>query len=63
MNNTSPNGILGITFKDLEFYGTNHFIHNHGPSIRVKNSYSYLIDKIIVIICRQQIQLLKYMVM
>ena len=35
MKNTSPNGILGITFKDLEFYGTNHFIHNHGPSIRV----------------------------
>ena len=34
-HNRSPNGILGITFKDLEFYGTNYFINNYGPSIRV----------------------------
>ena len=27
--------MLGITFKDLDFYGTNHFIKNHGPSIIV----------------------------
>lgn len=34
-NNASPNGVVGVTFKDLEFHGINHFIYNRGPSIRV----------------------------
>ena len=33
--NRSPNGILGVTFKDVDFHGTNHFINNTGPSIIV----------------------------
>ena len=36
-NNTSPSGIFGVTFKDLEFYGTNYFIYNRGPSITVSH--------------------------
>ena len=36
-NNTSPSGVFGITFKDIDFYGTNYFIYNRGPSITVSH--------------------------
>ena len=36
MNNESPNGAVGIVFKDVDFVGTNIFINNRGPTIRVR---------------------------
>ena len=46
MNNQSPQGILGIIFKNIEFFGTNHFIYNKGPVIRV--SCNHLLCQTIV---------------
>ena len=37
INNISPGSIVGFNSKDIDFYGTNLFINNHGPSIRVRD--------------------------
>ena len=64
-SNASPNGILGIMFKDVEFHGTNHFISNRGSSIRVNYTCVYYIIAVYFhyFVYRQQIQILQYMEM
>ena len=39
VKNTSPNGIVAISYVALEFTGTNNFSSNDGIAMRVRPAY------------------------
>jgi len=46
-DNMSPYGTIGIISKDIEFFGTNIFIYNNGPAMRV--CYVVMSDDVVTV--------------